>query len=234
MSVNPSFRLVAVLLAAGLLLAAVVLFLFYALSDANSRSSTFTFTAWFSGLQVILLLASLLYTAIKDGCPGVVVPVNSARVVVAFYYNVLAVGTIIVFTQLLLPRHATPKAYYAVCIAELGVAIVVAILLETVGISHQVGHAGAAAARGRVDELLTKCDLISANAASNGWKLDMRPFSDRIRFSEGLRRNPTLVADVTVRLSELESLTNSSVQDPAQREVRRVMAEIESLASRRA
>ncbi len=233
MTLKPRARLLAVLSGAGLLLTVIVPFLFYAVTDPSTRGSTFTFSAWFSATQVVLLFSSLLYAAVKDGRPGSVVPLNSAIVVVTFYYNLVAVGTVILFTEVLLPRGSTPRTYYAVCLAELGVAIAITVLLQIVAISHQVGHGAAIASRERVDELLARCDSISANATSKGWNLEILRLSERIRFSEGLHRNSSLAAEVALRLSELESLTNSNAQPASRGEAQRLIAEIESLAFRR-
>jgi hypothetical protein len=233
MSLEPRFRVGLVLLSAGLLLTAVPLFLYYVPSEPQSRSLTFTFTAWFSSCQVLFLFASLLYAAIKDGRPDAVVPVNSATVVVTFCYNIVAVGTILLFTRVLLPQHATAKTYYAICIAELGVAIALVILLQMVSIAHQAGHAQGVASRQRVEKLLADCDCIAAKAAIKGWKLTMDSLAEKIRFSEGLRRNPALVDDVGLRLSQLESLTNSPARETSYSDAQKLMTEIASLASRR-
>jgi hypothetical protein len=194
---------------------------------------TFTFTAWFSSCQALILLASLLYAAIKDGHPGAVVPVNSATVLVTFCYNIVAIGTILLFTQVLLPQYATARAYYAICIAELGVAAAIVTLLQLVSIAHQTGHARGMAGRQRVEVLLANCDLIAANARINGWKLAIDRLAENIRFSEGLRRNPALADDIAFHLSQLESLTNSPAQETSSGEAQALVTEIASLALRR-
>jgi hypothetical protein len=223
---------VAILAGAGLLLAAVVLFLFYGISEPSSRSNTFLFTAWFSGGQVILLFAALVYTAIKDGHPGSVIPVNSATVVVAFIYNVVAVLTILLFTQVLLPHRSSTRTYYVICIAELGIAVAYTILLQLVAVAHQMGHSDAANRRVTIDGLLKRCDVVSSNTVIGGWVLDIRRCSELIRFSEELRRDSALSSEVDRLLSELEALTQAPLQDALLGEAKKLVSNIEALAAR--
>lgn len=233
MKEDPRIKGVIILAAAGLIVAAVVLFLFYGISDPSSRSETFTFTAWFGACQVFVLFASLIYTAIKDGRPGSVIPVNSATVIATFIYNAIAVLTMLLFTLYLLPHLASARTYYAVCIAEMALACAYVILLQLVAVAHQVGHAEAAQARATVDSLLRICDRIAGNAASEGWTLDMRRCSESIRFSEGLRRDPELPSAVDRLLAELEFLTRSAPDEFRRGEARRLMNSVEALANRR-
>ena len=232
MTFDPRIKGVAILAAAGLLLTAVVLFLFYGISEPSSRSGTFSFTAWLSAVQVMLLFSSLIYTAIKDGRPKSVIPVNSATVIVAFIYNVIAVLTILLFTQVLLPQRSTERTYYVICIAELGAAVAYAILLQLVSVAHHVGHTEAVQSRAGVDGLLRRCEVISSNAAIGGWQLDLRRCSDVIRFSEGLRRDLALPSEVDRLLAELEVLTQSAPQEPALGEAKKLISGIEALARR--
>jgi hypothetical protein len=233
MTGDPRIKGVAILAVSGLLLVAVVLFLFYGISEPSSRSETFSFTAWFSAGQVILLFAALIYTAIKDGHPGSVIPVNSATVVAAFLYNVVAVLTMLLFTQFLLPHRSSTRDYYVICVAELGVSAAYVVLLQLVAVAHKVGHTEALESRATIDGLVRKCDAISLNAASTGWTVDLRRCSELIRFSEGLRRDPALPSEVDRSLAELEVLTKSTPQEPALGEAKKLISGIEALARRR-
>lgn len=224
---------VAILASAGLLLSAVVPFLFYGIVEPSSRSNTFLFTTWLSTGQVIILFSALVYTAIKDGHPGSVIPVNSATVVVAFLYNVAATLTILLFTLVLLPhRSSTPRTYYVVCIAELGIAGAYAILLQLVAIAHRIGHSEPAERRTTVNGLVRKCEIISSIAASNGWTLDVKRCSELIRFSEGLRRDPALSTEVDRLLSQLEALTQAPSLDASLADAKKLICNIETLATR--
>jgi hypothetical protein len=232
MTPDPRTKGVLILAAAGLLLAVVVLFLFYGVSEPSSRSETFSFTAWFSASQVVLLFTALIYTTIKDGRPGSVIPVNSATVVATFIYNVVAVMTMLLFTQFLLPHRSSSRTYYVMCIAELGIAVAYAVLLQLVAVAHQVGHTEALKSRATIDSLLKACDVISCNAASGGWMLDLRHCAELIRFSEGLRRDPALASEVDQLLAEIEVLTKSAPQEPALGEAKKLIGGIEALAKR--
>ncbi len=233
MTGDPRIKGVAILSAAGLLLTAVVLFLFYGISVPVSRSETFVFTAWFSAAQVLLLFSSLIYTAIKDGHPGSVIPVNSATVIATFFYNVAAGLTMLLFVLYLLPRYSSARTYYVICIAELGVAAAYMVLLQLVAVAHKVGHTEALQSRETIDDLVRICDAISLRAASLGWKVDLRRCSELIRFSEGLRRDPALPSEVDRLLTELEVLTKSTPQEPALGEAQKLISGIEALARRR-
>jgi hypothetical protein len=233
MTEDPRIKGVAILTVAGLLLAAVVLLLFYGILDPSSRSGTFSFTAWFSVFQVLLLFSSLIYTAIKDGHPGSVIPVNSATVIATLIYNVAAVLTILLFTQFLLPFRSSSRTYYVICIAEFGIAAACLITLQLVAVAHRVGHTEALQSRATVDSLLKTCDVISSNATSGGWELDLRRCSEVIRFSEGLRHDPVLPPEVDRLLGELEALTKSDPQEAALGEAKKIISGIEALARRR-
>jgi hypothetical protein len=224
---------VAILASAGLLLSAVVPFLFYGIVEPSSRSNTFLFTTWLSTGQVIILFSALIYTAIKDGHSGSVIPVNSATVLVAFLYNVAATLTMLLFTLFLLPhRSSTPRIYYVVCIAELGIAGAYAILLQLVAVAHRIGHSEAAEHRTTVESLVRKCDIVSSVATSNGWTLDIRRCSELIRFSEGLRRNPALSTEVDRLLSQLEVMTQAPSLDTSLADAKKLICSIEALAAR--
>jgi hypothetical protein len=226
-------RIPAILMSAGVLFAGTILFLFYAISNPSSRSNTFTFTAWFSAAQVVFLLSALLYAAIKDGRPDSVVPVNSAIVEVVFFYNVVALSTILLFTRYLLPlHHSEPRNYYTICATEALIAAVIVILLQLVVAAHQMGHAESVQRRVQLNELLQKCEAISSNAVNAGWTLDVKRCSDRIRFSEAIRTDPALSLNVLRLLSELEVLTSSAPQEPTLGEARKIVTEIESTALR--
>jgi hypothetical protein len=233
MTEDPRIKGVSILAVAGLLATAVVLFLFYGIAEPSTRSESFSFTAWFSAVQVILLFSSLIYAAIKDGRPGSVIPVNSATVVVTFIYNVIAALTILLFTQVLLPHRSSARTYYVICIAELGAALAYAILLQLVSVARHASDAEATQSRAGVDVLLRKCGVISSNAAMGGWTLDLERCSEVIRFSEGLRRNPALPSEVDRLLAELEVLTQSAPREPALGEATKLIRGIEALARRR-
>ena len=233
MTADSRIKGVAILAFAGLLLAVVVLFLFYGISEPSSRSNTFTFTAWFSTGQVILLFAGLIYTAIKDGHPGSLIPVNSATVLVAFIYNVVAVVTMLLFTRFLLPDRSNARTYYVICIAELGAAVVYVALLQLVAVAHQVGHSEAVRSRATIDGLIKMCDAISCNAAGVGWKLDLQRCSEHIRFSEALRRDPALQPEVARLLAQIEASTNVPPEESTIGEVKKLISGIDALAQRR-
>lgn len=224
---------VATLASAGLLVSAVVPFLFYGIVEPSSRSNTFLFTTWLSTGQVIILFAALIYTAIEDGHPGSVIPVNSATVVVAFLYNVVAALTMLLFTLVLLPhRSSTPRTYYVVCVSELGIAGAYAILLQLVAIAHRIGHSEATERRTTVNGLIRKCEVISSVAASNGWTLDVKRCSELIRFSEGIRRDSALSAEVDCLLSQLDTLARTPSLDASLADAKKLISNIETLAAR--
>lgn len=233
MKADTRIKGVAILASAGVLLAAVVLFLFYGIVEPSSRSCTFLFTTWLSTGQVIILFSALIYAAIKDGHPGSVIPVNSATVVVAFLYNAAATLTMLLFTLVLLPHHSsTPRTYYVVCIAEVGICGACAILLQLVAIAHRIGHSEATERRATINHLVRKCEIISSVAASNGWTLDVKRCSELIRFSEGIRRDSALSAEVDRLLSQLDTLAHIPSLDASLADAKKLISNIETLAAR--
>jgi hypothetical protein len=68
----------------------------------------------------------------------------------------------------------------------------------------------------------------------NGWNLDVGRIAERIRFSEGIRRNPAVAQGVSAHLAELESLVQQQADEGLRREGERIVRAVELLAGRRA
>jgi hypothetical protein len=80
------------------------------------------------------------------------------------------------------------------------------------------------------------CDRIRALGEIQGWRLaqPLRELAERIRFSEGLRRNGSLVEELSRHLDELETLAGVGGDDSAQKAAERLVTEISIMATRRA
>ena len=220
----------------GCIVAAVTLLLFYQLRDAAERSETFSFTVWFVILQEVVFFGGLALTAFRTGVTSTAVPVRAAHLTTIVLYNVVALATVGIFNFVLLPqRHASPNAYYTIAVAETGLWLALLVVLRVVDIAHHAAHGEASMARTGVDEMLVTCDRVRAASESHGWRLGqaIRDLADRIRFSEGLRRNGSLAAELTGRLDELEEIATAGGDENAQKTAERMVKEISIMATRR-
>lgn len=220
---------------AGCIGAAVTLLLFYQLRDAPARSETFTFTVWFVVFQEALFFGSLALTAFRSGRTSTAVPVRIGYLTTVVLYNFVALATVALFNLVLLPHHAGPKTYYTVAIAETGLWLALLVILQVVDIAHHASHREAEVMRSGVDQMLVTCDRLRALSEAHGWRLaqPLRELAERIRFSEGLRRNGSLVEEVSGRLDELEALAGAGGDDSAQKAAERLVKEISIMATRR-
>jgi len=157
--------------------------------------------------------------------------VNSATVIVVVGYNVAAVVTMIVF-NLVLPQYRTPRTYYSINGAVTALAVALILLLQLVTVAHTRGHLEAATTRSNVEHLVRSCDSIREKSKLNGWNLNVVKLSEQIRFSEGLRRDPSLAQQVADRLARLEYMTDEMINENSRDEAQRIVREVESLAGR--
>jgi hypothetical protein len=232
---TPGQKMARVFALAGCIVAAVTLLLFYQLRDAPARSEAFTFTVWFVVFQEALLFGSLALTALRSGGTSTVVPVRIGYLTTVVLYNLVALATVAIFNLVLLPQHAGPKTYYTVAIAESGLWLALLVTLQVVDIVHHASHREAEIMRDTVEQLLLTCDRIRALSDAQGWQLSqsLRELAERTRFSEGLRRNTSLVEEVSRRLDELETLVTGGGDDAAQKAAERLVKEVSIMATRR-
>lgn len=232
---SPGWQAAGVFALAGCIVAAVTLLLFYQLSDASARSETFTFTVSFVVFQEAVLFGSLALTASRSRRTSTAVPVRMGYLTTVVLYNLIALATAALFNFLLLPQHASPKTYYTVAIAETGLWLALLVILRLVDIAHHASHRQAELMRGGVDTMLLTCDRVRALSETHGWRLaqSLRELAERIRFSEGLRRNGSLVQEVSGRLDQLETLVSAGGDDSAQKAAERLVKEISIMATRR-
>lgn len=232
---NPGWQAAAIFALAGGIVAAVTLLLFYQLSDASTRGETFGFTVSFVVFQEAVLFGSLALTASRSSRTSTAVPVRMGYVTTVVLYNVTALATVALFNFFLLPQDASPKTYYTVAIAETGLWLALLVTLRLVDIAHHALHRQAERMRGGVDTMLLRCDRVRALTEVHGWRIaqSLRELAERIRFSEGLRRNGRLVEEVSGRLDELETLASAGGDDSAQKAAERLVQEISIMATRR-
>jgi hypothetical protein len=219
---------------AGCIVATVTLLLFYQLRDAPARSETFNFTMWFVVFQEALFFGSPAVTALYLGRTSAAEPVRIGYLTTVVLYNLIALATVALFNLVLLPQHADPKTYYTVAIAETGLWLALLVIMQLVDIAHQTSHREAEVMRGDIDRMLLTCDRLRAVSEAHGWRLaQLRELAERIRFSEGLRRNGSLVEEVWGRLDELERLASAGGDDAAHKAAERLVTEIAIVATRR-
>ena len=232
---TPGRQMAGVFALAGCIVAAVTLLLFYQFRDAPARSETFTFTVWFVVFQEALFFVSLALTAFCSGRTSTAVPVRIGYLTTIVLYNLVALATVALFNVALLPLHTGAKVYYAVAIAETGLWLALMVILQVVDIAHHASHREAEVMRGDIDLMLVTCDRLWGLSEAHGWRLaqPLREMAERIRFSEGLRRNGSLVEEVSSRLGELETLAKAGGDDAAQKAAERLVKEIAIIATRR-
>lgn len=233
---SPSRQMAGVIAASGFIVAVAILLLFYQLRDAAERSETFLFTVWFVIFQVFVFFGGLTLTAYRTGNTHTAVPVRVAFLTTIPLYNVAALATVGVFNFVLLPQqYASPNAYYTIAVAETLLWIALVVILRVVDIAHHAAHSEAAASRANIDVMLVTCDRIRAASDSNGWPTSqsLRMLTDRIRFSEGLRRNDSLATEMNARLDEAEAIAMAGGDDSAQKTLERIVKEISIMTTRK-
>jgi len=218
---------------AALIGAGIVVAMFFAFSDPSERSDTFLFTALYTAFQIVAICAIKIYTSLKTERGELVAPVSSAMVTVVVSYSAVSVLVILLFHSVLSPLR-TPGNYYTVNAAVVILTAAVLVWVQSVARAHTHGHREAAQARRSVDELLVWCDALKAHSAMNGWNLDVGKIAERIRFSEGVRRNPAVAQGVSEQLAQLETLVQQQADEGLRREGERIVRAVELLAGRRA
>jgi hypothetical protein len=128
----------------------------------------------------------------------------------------------------------TPGSYYTINAAVVALTAVALVWVQSVARAHTHGHREAAQARQSVDQLLVSCDALKAQCAINGWNLDVGRIAERIRFSEGIRRNPAVAQGVSEQLAQLAGLVQQQADETLRREGERIVRAVELLAERRA
>jgi hypothetical protein len=212
-------RAALVLSAAGALVVFATVLLFYTLGDSAERSVTFGFTVAYTSFQVVVLFASLALVALRPPRTAAVVP---ATLLVVVAYNVIAIVTVVLFNVVLRPPRVEAGTYYAVCLAETLLAAAAAIIVQLSGVIQRGSSVASTAARGRIDALLAACDRIRAQPALQGPPVAsaLAELEERIRFSEGLRRDASLCRQVGDALAEVESISEPRRVEAAERLVR--------------
>jgi hypothetical protein len=224
-----------VLAVVGCIVAAVTLLLFYELCDPSARSETFTFTVWFVVFQEALFFGSLALIGFRWDDASTAAPVRIGYLTSVVLYNLLGLATVVLFNLALLPQHARPKTYYTVAVAETGLWVALAVILRVVSITRRTSHREAETSRSGVDRMLVTCDRIRALGESHGWRLaaPLHELAERIRFSEGLRRNRSLLDEVSRRLDQLEVVASGAGDESAEKTAERLVRELSIMATRR-
>jgi hypothetical protein len=224
-----------VFLASGLVLVTIILLLFYGLTEPETRSATFSFTLWIIIFQVASFSGVMAFTAFQSES-RMAVPVRMSYMTIVGAYNGLSILTILFFNLFLLPDVVSPKTYYVIMIAELLLAVSLLILINVVGLVDQGAHAEGIAKRTQVQDLADVCESISAAAKINGSNLDqaVRELQEKIRFSEGLRKNDSLLLDAFSRLQDLCALVEGGLDDTRLAEAKKKLMELGFLVSRKA
>lgn len=232
---EPGTKIAGIFALAGAIVSATIVVLFYQLRVPAERSITFSFTAWFTTLQSVLFFGSLALVSLSRGAEKPIVPARASLVTSTVLYNIVALATILAFNVWLLPDIARPATYYTIGGAETALWVALVVLLRMVGIVHQASHAEAIATRQGVETLTAACDRIVAAAEAGGWQISqqLRDLSDRIRFSEGIRRNAEVAADVRSRLGRLEQVVASRANTDGQASASQLLTELRALAARR-
>ncbi|MBI3714121.1 MAG: hypothetical protein HY253_14330 [Burkholderiales bacterium] len=220
----------------GGIIIAVTLFLMYQLSEAHNRGETFTFTLAFISFQEALFFGTLAYNSLNSASGTATTPLRFAYVTTIVFYNFIATMTVILFTVLPYFQNIASKIYYTITIAETGLCLALMVILRIVDITHNNSHLAAEQARSNIELMLYACDRIFAFNQIHRWKLAgvLQQLAERIRFSEGLRRNKQLSAELLDLLDELESLIKTGGNDDAEQRAEQLANIILTNASRQA
>ena len=223
---------------AGAVVMAVTLFLFYQLREPELRRDTFEFTAWFVLAQEAVLFGGLAFLAARAGVSRTAAPVRGSYITTIVLYNAVAVGTVLLFNTLILPLGiASANTYYTTCVAESGLAVAALLFMQIVGVADRFGHSEAQASRANLDDLVRACERVQSVAESNGVARELtasfRSLSNQIRFSEGLRRDAALVAEVDMRVAHVEQIVSRGMDDDSIAKAAVLVREVQAIAGRR-
>lgn len=215
---------------AGLIAGAVVAGLFLTIVAPEDRSDTFYFTCWTAVLQPLLLSVVGAHTALQRGVLNASEPVGAARITAALLYNLLAIGTVLLFTSMLLPRGVPERIYYGVVVSEFGAFLALLVLLGLVNVSHRAAHHEARDVRHHALSIVDEYRRVSAVASAKGWTIPLR-LADGLRHSERLRSEPDTASAVLQRIRRLAELTEMPSSETHLPAVTQLLQEIEALST---
>lgn len=231
---NPGKQAARVFTYSGGIIIAVTLLLMYQLSDAHSRGETFTFTLAFISFQEALFFGALAFNSLNSAKESTTIPLRFAYVTIIVFYNFIATMTVILFNVLPYFQSINSKIYYTITIAETGLCLALMAILRIVDITHNNSHLAAEHARSNIELMLYACDRIFAFNQIHKWKLtdQLQQLTERIRFSEGLRRNKQLATELLDLLDELESLISVGGNSDAEKRAEQLANTILTNANR--
>jgi hypothetical protein len=221
---------------AGIILSATTLLLFYNLTNETNRSETFTFTVLLVIFQEFLLFGSLTFASLFANKISTPVPIMTGYFSTVLIYNVTSVITIVLFEFSKVFLNISPNIYYTIAIAEIGIWLSFVVLLRLAGIAYNVSHLDSETKYSGIQEMISTCGRLQGNIELHGWKFPelLNQLADRIRFSEGIRRDATLFNEVSNQLKTLEMLTKTGGDDLMQKKASIMVEELLILTKRRA
>ncbi len=220
---------------AGAIVIAVTLLLIYQLSDAASRSISFNFTVAFIVFQEVTLFATLAINSLNLASNSQNLPLRTAYVSSILFYNSIALITVIIFSFVPFLQSVKPSTYYSVCLAETGLTTALIAILRLIDVSHQSAHNTSEQALYQVELMLHACDRITTLNQIHQWNLAslIQQLCERIRYSEGLRRNQELATQMLSLLDQLESLIKSDSKNESELEATQLTNTLLAIAGRR-
>ena len=233
---NPGKSAAQTLALVGGIMVALTLLLMYQLSEAQSRSETFTFTVVFLCVQEVLFFGTLACNSLYNAKNTSNFPLQLAYVSSIVLYNFIAIITVILFSFVPYLLNGHSNIYITIALTETGLCLALIVILRMVDIAHRHSHLDASQARNNIELMLHTCDRIFALNHIHKWKLAdlLHQVAERIRFSEGLRRNRQLCAELLALLNELELLITASGNDDAEQRAAQLANTILVYASRHA
>lgn len=221
---------------AGVALVATTILVFEVLAGDADTSEVYTFTYWFVVAQEVVLFGAMgLAVAPREGAGT---PLRLGSLTLVLGYNAVALGTVALFTLVLLPAGLSgPTGYYLTCAAETGLLVVLGLLLRIAGHAHAGGHVEAARGRADGELLLDHCERIRSLASAGGFD---GPFLTRIaqlartiRFSEALRGDAWVAEELRSELDRLEELVSEPAEEGRREDAASLLARTIALAGRR-
>lgn len=147
-----------------------------------------------------------------------------------------SVITIVLFEFSKVFLNTSSNIYYTIAIAEIGIWLSFVVLLRLAGIAYNVSHLDSETKYSGIQEMISTCGRLQGNIELHGWKFPelLNQLADRIRFSEGIRRDATLFNEVSNQLKILEILTKTGGDDLMQKKASIMVEELLILTKRRA
>jgi len=217
----------------GLLITADTILLLYLGRSLFPSQDAMSLAGAFLILQEATLFGVLIYITMTAGRTSIALPVHLGYISVLVTCSLFAVLVIAIFDLLLIFDIVSIAAFWTALAIRQSTLLVLLLSVHIVGIIQRASHHQSELRRSAVEDVVRMCERVSTSAKLAGWNLGAQfdTAGERLRFSEGLRRNESLVMNVRDRLSALDGLAKTDRNVESETKARVLLNEIVLIAS---